>query len=83
MTDECREDEQKPLRSLREEENEQRDVGVEEDSPGVGNCKCWVRAASGDTSYVFGLGCGYVMGVAGDEPGERSRGQEERADVSG
>lgn len=72
-----------PWGRLREEEDEEIDVGVEEDSPGVGNCTCQVRAALGDTSYVFGLGCGYVMGVAGDEPGERSRGQEERADVSG
>lgn len=34
-------------------------------------------------SYVFGLACGYVMAVAGDELRERSRGQEKRADVSG
>lgn len=32
---------------------------------------------------IVGLGCGYVMGVAGDEPGQGSRGQTGRADVSG
>lgn len=41
----------------------------------LGTAHAGFRGLSGAASLSADLQCGYVMGVAGDEPGERSRGQ--------
>lgn len=75
-----------PWSNLWKEENEETGLawrwGEEGDNLVMRTAILGLGDLQGTGSYAFGLGCGCVMAVARDEPGQGRRGPEGRTHVS-